>query len=128
AVIVIAWIFNPAVVNFGELAGFKHLDGSSFFASVSGYSWLQVYIAYGFLLTWNVIAMEAAACYIGECSSPDHDAKIAMNLEGGYGVFIYTLIPIAFVVVLGAKALANPSLGDSKAMFVTLAQEHFPVG
>ena len=33
---------------------------------MSGYNWIQVYIAYGFLLTWNVIAMEAAACYVGE--------------------------------------------------------------
>src|SRR6478736_3943184 len=91
--IAIAWIFNPSVVNLGELSGFPRLDGSSFFSDMSGYKWLQVYIAYGFLLTWNVIAMEAAACYIGECANPDQDAKIAMNLEGAYGVFIYALIP-----------------------------------
>jgi len=122
----VAWIFNPSVVNMGELAGFKHLDGSSFFAGMSGYNWLQVYIAYGFLLTWNVIAMEAAACYIGECGNPDHDAKIAMNLEGGYGVFIYTLIPIAFVVVLGAHALSDATLADPKTIFVTFAGKVFP--
>jgi len=55
--IAIAWIFNPAVANFGELAGFHHLDGSSFFSGMNGYGWLSVYIAYGFLLSWNVIAM-----------------------------------------------------------------------
>ena len=124
--IAVAWIFNPSVVNFGELAGFKHLDGSSFFAGVSGYNWLQVYIAYGFLLTWNVIAMEAAACYIGECGNPDHDAKIAMNLEGGYGVFIYTLIPIAFIVVLGSHALSDATLADPKTIFVTFAGKILP--
>ena len=31
-----------------------------------------------------------------------------MNLEGGYGLLIYTLIPIAFITVLGATALSNP--------------------
>jgi amino acid transporter len=124
--IAVAWIFNPSVTNFSELSGFPHLDGSSFFSDVGGYNWLTVYIAYGFLLSWNVIAMEAAACYIGECGNPDHDAKIAMNLEGGYGVFIYTLIPIAFVVVLGSKALSDPSLVDPKAMFVTFASKVFP--
>ena len=124
--IAVAWIFNPSVVNMGELAGFHHVDGSSFFADISGYNWLQVYIAYGFLLTWNVIAMEAAACYIGECAHPDRDAKIAMNLEGGYGVFIYTLVPIAFVVVLGAKALSDPTLADPKTIFVTFAGKVFP--
>ena len=124
--IAVAWMFNPSVVNMHELAGFRHLDGSSFFSSMSGFNWLQVYIAYGFLLTWNVIAMEAAACYIGECANPDHDAKIAMNLEGGYGVFIYTLIPIAFIVVLGAKALSDPNLADPKTIFVTFAGKVFP--
>jgi amino acid transporter len=124
--IAVAWMFNPAVVNFGELAGFHRVDGASFFSPVGDYNWLQVYIAYGFLLTWNVIAMEAAACYIGECAEPHRDAKIAMNLEGGYGVLIYTLVPIAFVVVLGAAALADPSLVDPKTMFVTFAGKVFP--
>jgi amino acid transporter len=114
------------VVNFGELSGFKHVDGSSFFDPIGGFSWWQVYIAYGFLLTWNVIAMEAAACYIGECSNPDQDAKIAMNLEGAYGVFIYTMVPIAFIIVLGAAALADPSLADPKTIFVTFAGKVFP--
>jgi amino acid transporter len=124
--IAVAWIFNPSVVHMSELAGFKHLDGTSFFSPISGFNWIQVYIAYGFLLTWNVIAMEAAACYIGECANPDRDAKIAMNLEGGYGVFIYTLVPIAFIVVLGAKALSNSALSDPKTIFVTFAGKVFP--
>jgi amino acid transporter len=124
--IAVAWIFAPGVVHMNELWGFRHLDGTSFFAPMSGYNWLTVYIAYSFLLTWNVIAMEAAACYIGECSDPERDAKIALNLEGGYGVFIYTLIPIAFVVVLGAKALSNSALADPKAIFVTFAGKLFP--
>jgi amino acid transporter len=124
--IAVAWMFNPSVVNLQELTGFPHLDGTSFFSGMSGYNWIQVYIAYGFLLTWNVIAMEAAACYVGECANPDHDAKIAMNLEGGYGVFIYTLVPIAFMVVLGAKALSDPNLADPKTIFVTFAGKVFP--
>ena len=124
--IAIAWIFNPSVVNFGELSGFPHARRFELLLRHGGFNWWQVYIAYGFLLTWNVIAMEAAACYIGECANPDHDAKIAMNLEGGYGVFIYTLIPIAFIVVLGAKALSDPALADPKTIFVTFAGKVFP--
>ena len=30
----------------------------------------MVYMGYAFLLTWNVLAMEAAACYIGETREP----------------------------------------------------------
>src|ERR1039458_8663330 len=87
----IAWIFHPSVVSFGQLFHFRHTDGSGFFASQFHHGWLTLYIAFAFLLTWNVIAMEAAACYVGETRNPDRDAKIAMNLEGAYGVFISTL-------------------------------------
>src|SRR5438552_12410987 len=69
--------------------------------------------------------MEAAACYICECKNPERDAKIAMNLEGGYGLFIYTLIPVAFIIVLGAEALSNPALVDPKTIFVTFAGKVF---
>ena len=124
--IAVAWIFNPSVVHLNELAGLRHVDGSSFFSPISGFNWIQVYIAYGFLLSWNVIGIESAACYIGECANPDRDAKIALNLEGAYALFIFTLIPIAFIVVLGAKALSNPNLADPKTIFVTFAGKIFP--
>src|SRR5437016_7835209 len=101
--IAVAWIFHPSVAHWGQLSGFHQLDGSSFFSGAFSHGWLTVYIAFSFLLTWNVIAMEAAACYIGECKNPERDAKIAMNLEGGYGLFIYTLISIGFITMLGAQ-------------------------
>jgi Amino acid transporters len=116
---------RPLPAGWGQLSGFHHLDGTSFFTGLGGHGWLTVYIAYAFLLTWNVIAMEAAACYIGECKDPERDAKIAMNLEGAYGLFIYTLIPIAFIVVLGAKALSNSALVDPKTIFVTFSGKVF---
>jgi amino acid transporter len=123
----VAWLFSGHV-HFGELSGFHQLDGSSFFSGLGGHGWLVVYVGYAFLLTWNVIAMEAAACYIGECREPSRDAKIALNLEGGYGLLIYTLIPIAFVVVLGSKALSNSSLVDPNTIFVTFAGTVFHTG
>ena len=63
---------------------------------------------------------------IGECRNPARDAKIAMTLEGGYGVFVYSMLPISFVVVLGASALSDPALVDPKTMFVTFASHIFP--
>jgi amino acid transporter len=120
----IAWIFHPSVIHGGNLSGFHQYDGSGFFSSMYGHGWLTIYIAFAFLLTWNVIAMEAAACYIGETRDPDRDAKIAMTLEGGYGVFIYTLIPISFVLVLGASLRS----ADPKTIFVHLAGKIFGTG
>ena len=112
------------IADWGQLSGFPQIDGSSFFSGAMGHGWFAIYLAYAFLLTWNVIAMEAAACYIGECRNPARDAKIAMNLEGGYGAFIYTMIPVSFVVILGRDELA--SLGfDPKTVFVTFAGELF---
>jgi amino acid transporter len=126
--IAIAWIFNPSVVDFSQLSHFRHTDGSGFFASQFHHGWLTLYLAFSFLLTWNVIAMEAAACYIGETKNPDRDAKIAMNLEGAYGLFIYTMIPVAFVIVIGNTALGNAALVDPKTIFVHYASKVFGAG
>jgi len=124
----ISWIFNLSVVHFDQLFGFQHTNGAGFFGSQYGHSWFVLGMAFSFLITWNVIAMEAAACYIGETRDPDRDAKIAMNLEGGYGVFIYTMIPVAFVIVLGVHALGNPALVDPKTMFVDFSAKVFGTG
>jgi amino acid transporter len=117
-------LFKPSVAHWGNLSGFHHVDGSGFFTNAFGHDWLTIYIAFSFLLTWNVIAMEAAACYIGECRDPERDAKIAMNLEGLYGLFIYTMIPISFVIVFGTK-LADASYADPKTLFSTFASHVF---
>jgi len=124
----ISWIFHPAVAHFSQLANMQAPDGAGFFANHFGHGWFTIYIAFAFLLTWNVIAMEAAACYIGETKNPDRDAKIALNLEGAYGVFIYTLIPLAFVIVIGTKALGNVALADPKTIFVSFAAKVFGSG
>src|SRR5919205_1273906 len=123
----VAFLFTGDA-HWGQLSGFHQLDGSGFFSGLDGHGWFPLYMGYSFLLTWNVIAMEAAACYIGETRNPEKDAKIAMNLEGGYGLLIYTLIPIAFITVLGAKALSNPDLVDPNTIFVTFAGQIFNTG
>jgi len=123
----IAWIFHPSAADFSQLSGFQHVDGSGFFDPAYGHNWWTIYIAFSFLLTWNVIAMEAAACYIGECRNPARDAKIALNLEAGYGMYVFTLIPIAFVIVIGNHALGNPALIDPKTIFVTFTSKVFGV-
>jgi amino acid transporter len=120
----IAWIFHPSVVTWSNLYRFHQTDGTGIFTPLYGHGWLTIYIAFAFLLTWNVIAMEAAACYIGECKDPDRDAKIAMNLEGGYGVFIYTMIPVSFILVLGTTLRS----ADPKTIFVHLASKIFGGG
>jgi len=53
-----------------------------------------------------------------------------MNAEGLYGLFIYTMIPIAFIVVIGAKELGNTSLGlfDPNAIFTSFAGRIFSTG
>src|SRR3954465_13804530 len=120
----VAFIFTGDA-DWSQLSGFHQLDGTGFFTGLDGHGWFTTYMGYSFLLTWNVIAMEAAACYIGETRNPEKDAKIAMNLEGGYGLLIYTLIPIAFITVLGAKALSNSDLVDPNTIFVTFAGKIF---
>jgi amino acid transporter len=124
----ISWIFHPSVAHFGQLFHFHRPDGSGLFDSIYGHNWLTTYLMFSFLLTWNVLAMEAAACYIGECRNPERDAKIALNLEGGYGLFIYTMIPVAFVIVLGTHALGQAALVDPKTIFIDFTSKVFGGG
>src|ERR1700739_872136 len=60
-------------------------------------------MAWVFVISWTALAMEAAACYVGECRDPHRDAKIALTAEGAYGVFIYIATAVVFVGVLGAS-------------------------
>jgi len=87
--------FKPSTFHWSNVAGFHFADpktaGTVFFLS-----WI-------FVISWNAIAMEAAACYIGECRDPRRDAKIALTVEGIYGVFIYVATAVVFVGVLGAS-------------------------
>jgi amino acid transporter len=93
-------IFKPGSADFGNVAGF-HLP-----AGVTGS--FPLFLSWIFVMTWSVLAMEAAACYIGECRDPARDAKIAMTAEGLYGFFIYVSIPLMFVAVLGTAKSFDP--------------------
>lgn len=123
----VAWLFSSKT-DFGNVFPFTQLDGSGFFTGLDGNGWFAVYIGYMFLLSWNVIAYEAAACYIGETRDPERDGKIALTLEGSYGVFIYMLIPIGFLAVLGAGKLSDSALVDPNTIFVTFAGRIFGTG
>ena len=88
-------IFKPSSFHWSNISGFHYADpktaGTIFF------------LAWIFVISWNAIGMEAAACYIGECRDPARDAKIALTAEGLYGVFIYIATAVVFVGVLGAS-------------------------
>jgi len=99
-------IFHPSVFHASNIWPLTTPGGHAFFA---GHSWI-LFLEFTALLTWNVIAMEAAACYLGECENPKRDAPIAMSLEAGYGVFIYTVIPLVFLGVLGLSAVQATAL------------------
>jgi amino acid transporter len=85
--------FKPSVIHWGNVAGFHAPPG----VHVS----ITFLAAWTFPILWNVIAMEAAACYVGECRGGARDAKIALTAEGIFGVFIYIMTPLMFVAVLG---------------------------
>lgn len=84
---------KPGSIDWSNIAGFHLPEG------VTGSP--AFYLGWVFPITWSVIAMEAAACYVGECRNPARDAKIAMTAEGIYGAFIYIMTPLVFVGVLG---------------------------
>jgi amino acid transporter len=86
--------------DFSNVAGFALPEGT-----VASFG---LYAGWSFIMLWSVLAMEAAACYIGECRNPARDAKIAMTAEGLYGFFIYVMVPLVFVAVLGQAETFDP--------------------
>ncbi|HEX3795921.1 MAG TPA: APC family permease [Acidimicrobiales bacterium] len=88
-------VFKPSSFHISNLSGFHYAD-----AKTAGFVFFMAWI---FVISWNAIAMEAAACYIGECRDPARDAKIALTAEGLYGVFIYIATAVVFVGVLGSS-------------------------
>ncbi|HET6173069.1 MAG TPA: APC family permease [Gaiellales bacterium] len=107
---------HPSKIDFGRL------DGFGLPAGVNG-SW-QLIIGWAFIFTWSVLAMEAAACYIGECRDPARDAKIAMTAEGLFGFFIYVSIPIMVLAVLGSGVISKQS-GDAQELFISYTNALF---
>ncbi len=91
---------KPSSMHFHNLAGFHYAGG------VHGS--LELIFAWLFVMTWSVLGMEGAACYIGECANPSRDAKIAMTAEGLYGFFIFVMTAVALVLVLGQAKNADP--------------------
>jgi amino acid transporter len=105
--------FKPSSIDWGNVAGFHTPPG----VHVSA-----VFIAAWFFpILWNVIAMEAAACYVGECRGGARDAKIALTAEGLFGVFIYILTPLMFVAVLGLSL----STFDPLTLYVSYTKQIF---
>jgi amino acid transporter len=108
--------FKPSSIHWGNIAGFHsppHVAVTATFV-----------MAWFFPILWNVIAMEAAACYVGECHGGARDAKIALTAEGIFGMFIYIMTPLMFVAVLG---LALTSI-DPLTMYVSFTQHIFGAG
>jgi amino acid transporter len=85
--------FKSGSLHWGNVAGF-HVPPGVHVSPTFVFAWF-------FPILWNVIAMEAAACYVGECRGGARDAKIALTAEGLFGVFIYIMTPLMFVAVLG---------------------------
>ena len=113
--LIILPIFDP-----GEFS-WSNLDGFGLPAGVDG--GFQYIVGWAFIFTWTVLAMEAAACYIGECREPARDAKIALTAEGLFGFLVYLLLPVMVLGVLGTAGIAAlgttdaPYLGDGYQLF-----------
>jgi amino acid transporter len=108
--------FKTSSLHWHNVAGFHFVSG------VQGS--FTLIIAWVFISSWSALAMEAAACYIGETHNPARDAKIALTAEGLYGLAMFTLIPLMFVVVLGS-ALKS---ADPLTLFTQFAQKIFGSG
>jgi amino acid transporter len=99
-VLILLPLARPSSMHVSNLAGFHFAPGTVGSPTLI--------LAWLFVMTWSVLAMEAAACYLGECGNPSRDAKIAMTMEGLYGFFIFVMTAVMLVLVLGVAANADP--------------------
>src|SRR6266568_2268679 len=91
---------RPSSMHLSNLSGFH------FAAGVVGSPTLVM--AWMFVMSWSVLGMEAAACYVPECRNPARDAKIAMTAEGLYGFGVFVLTAVMLVAVLGGAKNVDP--------------------
>jgi len=80
--------------------------------------WLLYVFPWFFISTWNALAMEASACYIGECKDPARDAPRAMTAAAITGLIVYVLTPLSLLGVLGAASIAS----DPWASFIKVTE------
>ena len=117
----------------GSLDGFSNLSLSLSSSPIGTKGSWQLILGWSFIYTWTVLAMEAAACYIGECREPARDAKIAITAEGLFGFFIYLTLPIMVFTVLGTTGLQNliaqndGFIGDANVLFQGYVDQIFGV-
>src|SRR5262249_2547354 len=83
----------PAFLGFAPfLFGFSHVNGANVLpltvVGASFWKWASISLIFQFffLTTWNALAMEAAACYVGECGDPAKDAPKAIVGEAVLGL------------------------------------------
>src|SRR6185437_4239698 len=93
--------FKPGSLHWGNVAGFQTPPG----VHVSP----AFIAAWFFPILWNVIAMEAAACYVGECRGGARDAKIALTAEGIFGMSLTTADPLTLYLSYTDKIFGHSS-------------------
>ena len=95
--IIVMPLFNLGETDFGHALSFDFQASGGWTGTAFSFS---LVMAWGFIYTWNVLAMEAAACYVAECRDPVRDGKIALTAESLFGLFIYVTLPIMILAVL----------------------------
>ena len=124
--IIVMPFFNLGETDFGHALSFDFVPTGGWVANTFSFS---LVMAWAFIYTWTVLAMEAAACYVAECRDPVKDAKIALTAEGLFGFFVYVSLPIMILAVLSVadlNALQDGAfLGDPGTLFVAYTEKLF---
>ncbi len=124
--LIIMPLFNLGEADFGRALSFDFEATAGWAGTEFSFS---LVIAWAFIYTWNVLAMEAAACYVAECREPAKDAKIALTAEGAFGFFVYVALPIMLLAVLTTADLDafGPDAfgGDAAGFFGAYTQKLF---
>lgn len=98
--------FAPLVTGSVNWSNVFPMNSGQVTAPMLSFGWAIMVLPWFFIVSWNTLAMEATANYIGECKDPTNDAPKAMTAAAITGLVIYTLIPFVMLGVLGATSVA----------------------
>jgi len=103
--------FAPMVTGSVDWSNVFPVNSGQVTAPMFSRDWILAVYPWIFIVTWNSLAMEATASYIGECRNPSRDAPRAMTAAAATGLLIYTSVPLAMLGVLGATSVASDPWG-----------------
>jgi amino acid transporter len=108
--------FAPFLAGVVRWNNILPLNTGNVTAPILSAGWWSATFPWYTVVTWNALAMESTACYLGETKNPLKDGPKALTLAALTALVVYTAVPLALLGVLGSTSVA----ADPWGAFITV--------